>query len=219
MYWSMSAMRYGGDAELIAALRAGDEAAFVQLVDTYGASLTRVAAIYVRDRAVVQEVVQETWIGVLRGIHRFEGRSSLRTWLFRILKNIAMTRAVKEGRSVPFAALSDEQPDEPAIPADRFQGPDSAWPDHWVWSIRPTGWATPLEALLSAETRELLRTALEQLPPMQRLVLSLRDIEGWSSEEVCEALDLSQANQRVVLHRARTKLRDVIDDCAVGERQ
>ena len=211
----MAAMRYEGEADLIAGLRAGEEAAFAQLVDTYTASLMRVAALYVRDRAVVQEVVQETWLGVLRGIDRFEGRSSLRTWLFRILTNVAKTRAVREARTVPFAALSDERSDEPSVSADNFLGPDTAWPGHWATG--PDAWRTPLDALLTGETRQMLERAIEQLPPTQRRVVTLRDVEGWSSREVCDALEVSEANQRVLLHRARTKLREAIDRRATEE--
>jgi RNA polymerase sigma-70 factor, ECF subfamily len=211
----MPTVRYEGEAALVAGLRAGDEAAFVQAVDTYGASLMRVAALYVRDRAVVQEVVQETWLGVLRGIDRFEGRSSFKTWLFRILTNTAKTRGVREGRTVPFAALSAADDDEPSVSADQFLGPDTAWPGHWA--IGPAPWETPLDVLLTGETRELLREAIEQLPEAQRRVVALRDVEGWSADEVCSALEISEANQRVLLHRGRTRLRAAIDLRALEE--
>ena len=213
MYDVMPARRYGDDAELIAALRAGEEQAFVQLVDTYGASLMRIARLYVRDRAVVQEVVQETWMGVMRGIEGFEERSSLRTWLYRILTNRAKTRAVRERRSVPFSALSDEvNARERSVPADRFQGPDAAWPGHWDWATRPTPWRTPLEAVLTAEKRSVIEQAIQELSPMQRQVVALRDIEGWSAREVCEALELSEIHQRVLLHRGRTRVREAIQE-------
>jgi RNA polymerase sigma-70 factor (ECF subfamily) len=211
----MPAVHYREDAELVAGLRAGDEAAFAQVVDTYGASLMRVAALYVRDRAVAQEVVQETWLGVLRGIDRFEGRSSFKTWLFRILTNTAKTRGVREARTVPFAALSADAEDEPSVSADQFLGPDTAWPGHWATG--PAPWTTPLDVLLTGETRELLRKAIEQLPEAQRRVVALRDVEGWSSDEVCTALEISEANQRVLLHRGRTKLRAAIDLRALEE--
>jgi RNA polymerase sigma-70 factor, ECF subfamily len=207
-------MRYEGEADLLVGLRAGEEAAFAQLVDTYTASLMRVAALYVRDRAVIQEVVQETWLGVLRGIDRFEGRSSFRTWLFRILTNVAKTRAVREARSVPFATLSDGS-DEPSVSADSFLGPDAAWAGHWTTG--PDAWRTPLDELLTGETRQMLERAIEQLPPTQRRVVTLRDVEGWSSREVCDALEISEANQRVLLHRARTRLRETIDRRAAEE--
>jgi RNA polymerase sigma-70 factor (ECF subfamily) len=216
MYRRMPAMRYGGEAELIAGLRAGEEDAFAQLVDTYGASLMRVAGLYVRDRSVIQEVVQETWLGVLRGIGRFEGRSSFSTWLFRILTNTAKTRAVREARSLPFAALSDQAaPDEPSVSADSFLGADTTWPGHWATG--PQAWKTPLDDLLTAETRQMLGRAIDELPPAQRQVVTLRDVEGWSAREVCDALEISEANQRVLLHRGRTRLRTVIDRRAAEE--
>lgn len=211
----MATIHSDGEAELIARIRAGDEDAFARLVDRYGASLMRVAALYVRDRAVVQEVVQETWLGVLRGIDRFEGRSSFRTWLFRILTNIAKTRAVRESRSLPFAALSSGQGDEPSVSADQFLGPGTAWPGHWATG--PAAWTTPLDELMTAETRRVLSQAIDGLPETQRQVVTLRDIEGWSSQEVCGALEISEANQRVLLHRGRTKLRAVIDRREVEE--
>ena len=176
----------------------------------YNASLLRVAQIYVASRAVAEDVVQETWIGVLNGIDRFEGRSSLKTWIFRILTNIAKTRGQREGRTVPFSAL--ERPDavpEAAVDADRFLPADhERWPGHW--SSKPEPW--PEERLLAAETREVVERAIEQLPPAQRAVISLRDVEGWSSEETRNALGVSETNQRVLLHRARSKLRQALED-------
>ena len=202
--------------ELVRALRDGDEAAFAHLVDAFGGSMQRVAALYVRDRAVVQEVVQDTWVAVLRGIDRFESRSSLRTWLFSILVNIAKTRGVRESRSVPFASIADDpESGQESVPADRFLGDDSAWPGHWASALPE--WNRPLERLLSAEVRRLISAAIDQLPEVQRRVVSLRDVEGWSAEEVCNVLELSETNQRVLLHRARSKLRDVIDRSGVQE--
>jgi RNA polymerase sigma-70 factor (ECF subfamily) len=198
------------DAALIAALREGDEGAFEALMREYNASLLRVAQIYVASRAVAEEVVQETWIGVLSGIDRFEGRSSLKTWIFRILTNIAKTRGQREGRTVPFSAL--ERPDavpEAAVDPDRFRRPDDErWPGHWA--SRPEPW--PEERLLAAETREVVERAIEQLPPAQRAVISLRDVEGWSAEEARNALGVSETNQRVLLHRARSKVRQALEN-------
>lgn len=198
------------DAALIAALRARDERAFEALMREYNASLLRVAQIYVASRAVAEEVVQETWIGVLNGIDRFEGRSSLKTWIFRILTNIAKTRGQREGRTVPFSAL--ERPDavpEAAVDADRFRpADDERWPGHWA--SRPEPW--PEERLLAAETREVVERAIEQLPPAQRAVISLRDVEGWSAEEARNALGVSETNQRVLLHRARSKVRQALEN-------
>jgi RNA polymerase sigma-70 factor (ECF subfamily) len=198
------------DARLVKALRARDERAFEELMRMYNPSLLRVAQIYVASRAVAEEVVQETWIGVFNGIDRFETRSSLKTWIFRILTNIAKTRGQREGRTVPFSAL--ERPDavpEAAVDSDRFLPPDhERWPGHW--SSKPEPW--PEERLLAAETRELVDRAIVQLPPAQRAVISLRDVEGWSSEETRNALGVSETNQRVLLHRARSKVRQALED-------
>jgi RNA polymerase sigma-70 factor, ECF subfamily len=198
------------DLQLVEALRAGDEEAFAALTREYQAALLRVAQIYVTTRAVAEEVVQETWLGVLQGIDRFEGRSSLKTWIFRILTNIAKTRAQREGRTLPFSAL--QRPDavpEPAVEADRFLPPEhERWPGHWA--SKPVAW--PEDRLLAAETRDRIEVAIEALPPAQRAVISLRDVEGWSAEETCNALGLSETNQRVLLHRARSKVRAALEE-------
>ena len=203
-------MRSIDDARVVKALRARDESVFEMLMREYNPSLLRVAQIYVTSRAVAEEVVQETWLGVLNGIDRFEARSSLKTWIFRILTNIAKTRAQREGRTLPFSAL--ERPDavpEPAVGPERFLPPDHArWPGHWA--AKPEPW--PEERLLAGETRAVVEHAIEQLPPAQRAVISLRDVEGWSSEETCNALGLSETNQRVLLHRARSKVRQALED-------
>jgi RNA polymerase sigma-70 factor (ECF subfamily) len=198
------------DAQMVEALRAGDERAFEQLIGEYHASLLRVAQIYVANRAVAEEVVQETWLGVLNAIERFEARSSLKTWIFRILTNIAKTRGRREGRTLPFSALARPAAvPEPAVEAERFLAPDhERWPGHW--SSKPQPW--PENALLAAETRSVVEKAIEALPPAQRAVISLRDVEGWSSAETCNALGLTQTNQRVILHRARSKVRQALED-------
>jgi RNA polymerase sigma-70 factor (ECF subfamily) len=167
-----------------------------------------VAQIYVPSRAAAEDVVGETWLRALRGLDRFEGRSSFRTWLFRILVNTARTRAVREGRTIPFSALQPARIEEPAVEPERFLPDDhERWPAHWA--APPT--ALPEERLLARETREQLAAALETLPPAQRAVVSLRDVEGWSSDEVRNALDLSEVNQRVLLHRGRAKLRRALE--------
>ena len=199
------------ERELLASLRAGDERAFAALVDLHGAAMLRVARLYVRDRAAAEEAVQEAWLGVLRGIERFEGRSSLRTWLLRIVANVARTKGVREARSVPFSALGD---DVPSVPEDRFRGGEDRWAGHW--SEPPEEWGRPEQALLSAETRAQLAAAIDALPDAQRQVISLRDVEGWSSDEVCNVLGLSETNQRVLLHRARTKVRAALDEYVTG---
>jgi RNA polymerase sigma-70 factor, ECF subfamily len=197
------------DAQLLDALRAGDEAAFEALVREYHPSLVRVARIYVSSLASAEEVAQETWLGVLNGLDRFEGRSSLRTWIFRILTNIAKTRAQREGRTLPFSALQDPgRVPEAAVDADRFLDPEHPrWPGHWA--IKPQAW--PEEALVAAETRERIAEAIEALPASQRAVITLRDVEGWDSTDVCNALGLTETNQRVLLHRARSKVRGALE--------
>jgi RNA polymerase sigma-70 factor, ECF subfamily len=201
------------ETALLAALRSGDEDAFCALVDAYGAAMHRVALTFVRSRAVADEVVQEAWVGALRGLERFEGRSTLRTWLLRIVANIARARAVREAQTVPFSSLELEgeaAAPEPALPTDRFQGPDAEHPSRWVSFPKP--WSTePDSALLSAETRKLIADTIAGLPDGQRIVISLRDVEGWDSAEVCSVLELSETNQRVLLHRARSKVRAALE--------
>jgi RNA polymerase sigma-70 factor, ECF subfamily len=204
------------ETRIVEALRARDDRVLEQLMREYYSSLLRVAQIYVPSRAVAEEVVQETWLGVLNGIDRFEGRSSVKTWIFRILTNIAKTRGQREGRTVPFSAL--ERPDsvpEPAVEPERFLPPDhERWPGHWA--SKPTPW--PEEELLAAETRAVVERAIETLPPTQRAVISLRDVEGWTADEARNALGVSETNQRVLLHRARSKVRRALEDYLAGER-
>jgi RNA polymerase sigma-70 factor, ECF subfamily len=189
-------------------LRAGDEAIFAALVGRYGGAMLRVAQLYVRSRAVAEEVVQDAWIGVLKGSTRFEGRSSLKTWIFRIVTNVAKTRAVKEGRSVPFSALG---PDEPSVEPERFRGPEDRYPGHWA--AFPSSWAgVPEERLLAAETLALVDNAIAELPAAQAIVITMRDVEGFDAVEVCDALEISESNQRVLLHRARSKVRRALEE-------
>jgi RNA polymerase sigma-70 factor (ECF subfamily) len=194
------------DARVVSALRAGDEAAFAALVREHGPSMLRVAQLFVRSRAVAEEVVQEAWLGVLKGIDSFEGRSSLKTWIFRILTNTAKTRAERESRSVPLSALVRD--DEPAVDPDRFLGADEHFAGHWT--APPTAW--PEERLLGTETLDVIRRSIEKLPPNQAAVITMRDVEGLSSEDVRNALGLSETNQRVLLHRARSKVRSALED-------
>jgi len=197
------------ETKLLAALRDGDEAAFRELVSMYHSSLLRVAQIYVSSRAQAEEVVQETWLAVLQGLDRFEGRSSLKTWIFSILANRAKTRAVRERRTIPFSALNPERVPEPAVDPERFcDAEDPRWPGHWASPPQP--W--PDDKLVAAETRGKLAEAIDALPGNQRAVISLRDLEGWSSEEVCNALGISETNQRVLLHRARAKVRTALEE-------
>src|SRR6266702_4562241 len=170
------------DAKLVERLRAGDEKAFMELIRSLNPSLLRVARMFVPTAALAEDVVQETWLAVLNGIDRFEGRSSLKTWIFRILANRAKTRAEREGRTIPFSALRNpEGVPEAAVDADRFQDPEHPrYPGHWA--SPPTDW--PEERLLGEATLRLIGDAIERLPPAQRAVITLRDVHGWSAEEV-----------------------------------
>jgi RNA polymerase sigma-70 factor (ECF subfamily) len=185
------------ELELVEALRGGEEEAFVEMVDRYHGSLVRVARMYVRDPATAEEVAQETWLAVLNGIDRFEARSSVKTWLFRILTNRAKTRGEREARSVPFSAMGDAE--EPEDPPELETGTWRSWE------------GDPEERLLAGEARELVLTTIETLPPAQRATITLRDIEGLSAEEVCNVLDVSDTNQRVLLHRARSTVRRALE--------
>jgi RNA polymerase sigma-70 factor (ECF subfamily) len=199
------------DAAVLQALRNGDETAFATLVERYHAPLLRLAMAYVPSQAVAEEVVQDTWIGVLEGLDRFEGRASLKTWIFRILVNQAKTRGVRESRSVPFSPLSpsEETADEPAVDPSRFR--TSGLVD--FWETYPQHWDddTPERLALSKEALGQIGKAIETLPPMQRQVITLRDVEGLSAEEVCNVLGLSETNQRVLLHRARSRVRRTLE--------
>ena len=200
------------DLRMVAAIRSGSESAFTSLVNMYHAALLRLALLFVPSEEIAEEVVQETWLGVLHGLDRFEGRSSLKTWLFRILTNRAKTRAQREGRSIPFSSLSEFNTDlhEPAIESERFQGPDQQWPGGWISS--PRSWDdVPEERILSQETMTRIQEAIGRLPAGQREVITLRDIEGCTSGEACDLLGVSEANQRVLLHRARCKVRRALE--------
>jgi RNA polymerase sigma-70 factor, ECF subfamily len=206
----------GADLSLVERLRAGDETAFMMLVEQLQPSMLRVARMYVSSQAVAEEVVQEAWLGVLNGLDRFEGRSSLRTWIFRILTNVAKTRGQREGRSVPFAALAGEDLDSPAVDPDRFDVPANA--PRGQWSTLPADWSgLPESRLLGRETLEVIGRTISSLPPMQAQVIRMRDALGWTSEEVRNALDLTETNQRVLLHRARAKVREALERYLGGE--
>ena len=197
----------------LAALRAGDEEAFLALVRRLHPSMLHVALAFVCSRAVAEEVVQEAWLGVLKGLAQFEGRSSLRRWIFGIVSNCARTRGVREARSVPLSSLEAEER-EPAVDPSRFRPPDhSHWPGHW--SSPPTPW--PEEQLLRREAVEAVERAVQDLPPGQRAVITLRDIQGCESAEVCDLLGISEGNQRVLLHRARSKVRAHLERRLQGE--
>lgn len=198
------------DAILVEALRRGDEKAFAELVARHHSALLRLAMSYVATKEQAEDAVQETWMGVLSGIDRFEGRSSLKTWIFRILVNRAKTKGVRERRSVPFASLEgDGDEHEPSVDPARFRGTPSAG----FWSAPPESWAgIPEDRLLSGETRAVVDEAIAALPDTQRAVITLRDIKGFTAQEACDVLGLTDANQRVLLHRARSKVRARLEE-------
>jgi RNA polymerase sigma-70 factor (ECF subfamily) len=204
--------KWNTEQVLVDALRQGDEAAFGFLIETYHGSLLRLAMAYVPSRAVAEEVVQETWMGVLESLPRFEGRSSLKTWMFRILTNRAKTRGVRESRyeSLDSGDGQSDGDDGSWREPERFQ-PSGAMAGHWA--TLPSMWdeETPERLLLSMESRRLIDQAIEALPPVQRQVITLRDLDGVDSKDVCNILDITETNQRVLLHRARSRVRKTIE--------
>jgi len=202
---------------LLERLRQGDEAAFASLVDRHHGALLRLAMAYVSDRSIAEEVVQETWMGVLEGVDRFEGRSSLKTWIFRILTNKAKTRGVRESRHVSFSPLaaSEENPEEPAVDPTRFQT-TAQRAGYWVSYPQPWDENTPEKLLLSQEGTTFLEQAIEALPGKLRQIIVMRDVEGLSSDEACNILGISETNQRVLLHRARSRVRKALEKYLEG---
>jgi len=200
------------DAALLERLRRGDEAAFRTLLDEYGPFLMRLVMMHVPSRSIAEEVVGDTWLAVLNGLDRFEGRSSLRTWIASIALNKARTRGTREGRILPFALLRRryEEGGGPAVDPDRFQGRRGERPG-W-WASPPAAWEEPERQLEAAETRDAMLRAIRDLPPRQREVITMRDLLGWDAAEVCNALDLTETNQRVLLHRARSKVRSALEE-------
>jgi RNA polymerase sigma-70 factor (ECF subfamily) len=202
------------DAALVERARAGEAAAFASLVRRHGGALLRLARLFVRDAAAAEDVVSDTWLGVLEGIDRFEGRAAFRSWLFRICANKARTRGVRDARSVPFSALAREEAEGPAEDVlAGLLGPDGHWLEH------PAEWEenTPEAVVLRAETRGILEGAVAGLSEMQRAVITLRDLEGVPAEEVCNLLAIQETHQRVLLHRARTRVRAALHAHLAGE--
>jgi RNA polymerase sigma-70 factor (ECF subfamily) len=200
------------ETTLVARLRNGDEAAFTAIVDRYYGAMLRVARGFVHDHTTAEEVVQEAWIGVLNGLGSFAGRSSLRSWIFAIVVNRAKTKAVREARSTPFSALAVEEASGKQTSVDpvRFRRPGMEWPGHWAEPPQP--WAENPEArLLQGETMAYIERALEVLPPAQRSVITLRDFAGYDARAVCNALGITETNMRVLLHRARSKIRGQLE--------
>ncbi len=200
----------GDEAALVAALKDGDESAFVDLVDLHAPAMLRVARGYVPSREIAEEVVQETWIALLKGIGSFEARSSLRTWLFTILINTAKRRGVRERRDVDVAVLAFTGG---TVDPARFRGSDDPYPGHWLPHEVPAPFPdTPEGSVLGNELIALARRELDKLPERQRVVVTMRDMLGLDSAEVCKLLDISVANQRVLLHRGRATVRQVLED-------
>jgi RNA polymerase sigma-70 factor (ECF subfamily) len=197
------------DSQLVPRLRAGDGQAFRQLVAAYHAKMVRVAQSYVRSPAVAEEVVQDTWLAVMKGIDGFEGRAALKTWIFRILANQARSRGQREQRTVPLSSLAGELDDgRPSVPADRFAGPAG----RGMWAQPPERWSDQPEGMvLSGATFALVSATVQKLPEYQQRVFVLRDMEGWSSSEVQAVLEISDVNQRVLLHRARSRVRAALE--------
>lgn len=207
--------QYTTDSQLVDALRLGDERAYERLIDLYHESLARMALVYVGDMRVAEEVAQETWLGVLRGLSRFEARSSLKTWIFSILINKAKTFAKREqrhARQYTLDAVEGPSTSGALVSPERFHPPDHPHsPGHW--SEHPQSWDDlPEKRLLSQETLSRIEAAINALPNSQREVIVLRDVEQFSSDEVCELLGISSANQRVLLHRARSKVREALEN-------
>ena len=193
------------DAELLARLRAGDEAAYTEIVRRYHGALVRVASAHVRSAALAEEIAQDAWVAVLNGLARFEGRSSFRTWLFTIAANLAKTRGAREARMLPFSALArQESEDERPVEADRFL-------EDGHWGDAPAEWRNPEARLQDGETLAQIERAIAALPEAQRTVITLRDVRGLEADEVCEMLGISDGNQRVLLHRARAKVRRTLE--------
>jgi RNA polymerase sigma-70 factor, ECF subfamily len=207
------------DRELVAALRRGDREAFAEIVDAWSPALLRLARLHVPSHAVAEEVVQEAWLAVLRGLDRFEERASLRTWVTSIVLNQARTHGHRERRMLPFASLRrryDEGRDEPAVDPDRFQRPGDERPG-W-WASPPARWGDPEAWLDAQQTRAVLVRAVADLPPRQREVITLRDVLGLSAAEACTVLEVTEGNERVLLHRARSKVRAALErHFAAGE--
>ncbi|TDU84489.1 RNA polymerase sigma-70 factor (ECF subfamily) [Kribbella voronezhensis] len=201
------------DDVLVARLRSGEESAFALVLDSWSGGMLRLARSFVSTEESAAEVVQETWLAVIEGIDRFEGRSSLKTWIYRILTNQAKRRGVREHKVVPLSSIqtgSSADDSGPTVDPARFRPPGDPYPGHW-WEF-PASWPTPEQGLLGGEARVLLSQALVELPERQRAVIVLRDVEGYSSDEVCDLLEISPGNQRVLLHRARAFLRGKLEE-------
>src|SRR4051794_18240889 len=208
-----AAVEVQDDTELVRRLREGDEAAFSDIVDRWSRTMLRVARAHVSTEASSQEVVQDTWLAVVKGLSSFEGRSSLKTWVFRILVNTAKTRGVREARTLPMSSVIVLDDDGPTVDPSRFRGADDMYAHNWTPSGLPQRWeGDPAREVLRGEVRELVTSALDTLPERQRVVVLLRDVQGCDSDEVCDILRLTPENQRVLLHRGRARVRAELED-------
>ncbi|WP_406397921.1 sigma-70 family RNA polymerase sigma factor [Streptomyces sp. NBC_00879] len=203
------------DEILVERLRDGDEETFGLVLDAWSGGMLRLAMSFVSTKATAEEAVQDTWLAVIRGISGFEGRSSLKTWVYRILVNTAKARGAKESRTVPFASLLPEE-EGPTVDASRFRAPGERYAGHWAVGQEPLRWHIPEDHVLRGEVREVIAEALDELPPRLRTVITLRDVAGYESQEVCSLLEISPGNQRVLLHRARAFMRRKLEDYLSG---
>ena len=199
---------------LVTLLRQRDEVAFTQLIEQYHASLVRLACIYVQDTTTAEEIVQETWLAVLQGLDHFEGRSSLKTWIFTILTNKAKTRSQREKRTISYTDVEESLQEQPTVNPQRFKDPSAdTWPNHWAPGSEPVSWGgIPEDVFLSQETMNLIRETIDGLPENQRLVITLHDQDELSTQEICNILGISETNQRVLLHRARARVRQALEN-------
>jgi RNA polymerase sigma-70 factor, ECF subfamily len=204
------------ERDLVERLRAGDEPSFTRLIDEWSPVMLHVARRYVANAQAAEDVVQEAWLGVIKGLPRFEGRSSLRSWTFSIVINRAKTRRTRDFRLVPSATVTAPEPDGPVVDPARFQGPDGEYPGHWTSAGAPRHWEEPEGRALGREMGEQINRALDDLPERQRLVVQMRDLQGMSSDETCAALEISSQNQRVLLHRGRSALRAALESYYAG---
>jgi len=198
------------DAELVLGLRGGVQSTFTLLLDAWSPGMLRTARAYVASTEAAEDVVQETWLAVIRGIDGFAGRSSLRTWVYRILVNIAKTHGVKDSRTLAWSALTGDDDAGSTVDPSRFQGPDEPYPGHW--RRFPDAWPSPESEVMWREARGMIDAVLADLPHRQRVVITLRDVEGYTSDEVCSILDITAGNQRILLHRARAAVRRQLEE-------
>jgi RNA polymerase sigma factor (sigma-70 family) len=200
-----------GEATVLARLRAGDESMFIRVVDAWSDGMLRLARAHVSTDASAEDVVQDTWLAVIKGLGRFEGRSSVKTWVYRILVNTAKNRGMRESRTVPWTSVAAALDDVgPTVDPSRFQGRGDEYPGHW--REPPPAWPSAESEAAAAEVRRQVEAALRELPYRQRAVMTLRDVEGCDAGEVCSVLGISAGNQRVLLHRARAAVRARLED-------